>query len=182
MKHLHPFEEETVPSGTADTMWLYAFNMARQQISRGREMVREYQENGSTQHWMSDMAREYVDRALWIMLPFKMAIHDRTNQELKAARRRVEQCEARFILTSCSGETCEDCERPLWQHVVTTLARYCPRDGRPYWQLVRAILADTLACPHQFATPCVVCILIAREALAPIARENRSETAKPAGR
>jgi hypothetical protein len=65
---------------------------------------------------------------------------------------------------------------------VTTLARYCPRDGRPYWQLVRAILADTLACPHQFATPCGVCILIAREALAPIARENRSETAKPARR
>lgn len=74
-----------------------------------------------------------------VMVPFREAIAIRTLKEEDTARHRVSKCSARFLLTACSGETCHDCDMPLWVHVQTQLARYCPDAGRPYWQLVRAI-------------------------------------------
>ena len=95
-----------------------------------------------------------------IMAPFRWGIKYRTEQEMKSARRRVVQCEAHFQIVACGGETCEGCFQPFWQHILTTSARYCPMDGRPYWQLARAIFMSEGLTESEV-----------REAITPIARD-----------
>lgn len=54
--------------------------------------------------------------------------------------RRAIETDAHFLIVSCAGETCAACEWPLWCHVETTSARYCPTDGRPFWRMAMAVL------------------------------------------
>lgn len=65
------------------------------------------------------------------------------DQESEQAREMVQDGQAYFAPCSCAGETCYDCERPIWHHIrAGDDGLLCPF-GRRYWQLARAILMST---------------------------------------
>jgi hypothetical protein len=78
MKHLHPFEAETVPSGMADMLWSYAVAMAQQSLRNGVEVLREYESDDNKIPWVYDLGREMVSRSRLVMLPFLHGIEYRT--------------------------------------------------------------------------------------------------------
>lgn len=68
-------------------------------------------------------------------------IATRTQMEALEALLAVRNGDAAFLTPACAGETCGDCDRPLWHHIrVGGDQTYCPF-GRRFWQLARALQA-----------------------------------------
>lgn len=73
-------------------------------------------------------------------------IGDVVARETADAQGRAGAGTARFLEPACGGDTCDDCERPLWQHIgVFGRGVLCPF-GRAYWQHARALW--TPGCDH----------------------------------
>lgn len=78
-----------------------------------------------------------------IISPFLSAIRIRTRVEKADAAALVEAGAAWFAEPSCSGETCMDCDLPLWHHIyVGGEGLKCPF-GRRFWQIARALCERT---------------------------------------
>lgn len=77
-----------------------------------------------------------------IMTPYRAAFEARTEMESAMASSMARVGAVRFLTPSCSGETCKDCERPLWHHVVKWgTVTMCPF-GREFWSYARALTDD----------------------------------------
>lgn len=88
------------------------------------------------------LAREADRLMASVTCPLRLAIGHRTRQERVQAEATVRAGGAAFLEVACAGETCADCERPLWHHIRTTDALiHCPV-GREYWALARALVAN----------------------------------------
>lgn len=69
----------------------------------------------------------------------RWAISQRTLLEWRQAEATVRLGHAAFWSGSCAGETCMDCELPMWHHIIMTRGpALCPF-GREFWVLARAI-------------------------------------------
>lgn len=51
---------------------------------------------------------------------------------------------ARFAVDGCGHCSCDDCERPLWQHIVKADGDILCPFGREYWALARALMPSAL--------------------------------------
>lgn len=88
------------------------------------------------------LAQDWSRLASRQMHAFRSAVTVRTAIELEWARVVVESGHARFQIGACSDETCDDCDRPMWHHIlVADTMRLCPF-GRRYWTIARAIHDD----------------------------------------
>lgn len=90
-----------------------------------------------------DLAREYGTQMRYVTMPLRVAIRIRTDDESRMANLDVERGNAHFWVGSCADEACDDCDRPLWHHVVTISEGIICPFGRRFWSLARAILAKT---------------------------------------
>lgn len=77
-----------------------------------------------------------------IMTPYRASFEMRTEMERSQADAMVRVGAARFLAPACAGETCDDCDRPIWQHIQKWgTVSMCPF-GREYWALARAIFFE----------------------------------------
>lgn len=91
--------------------------------------------------WHIGQAGYARGRAMWVTLPLRTQIEQRTRTETTEARRLVNDGTARFMEPACGDETCGDCDLPLWQHIrIVGEQTLCPF-GRRYWQIARALLS-----------------------------------------
>jgi hypothetical protein len=88
--------------------------------------------------------RDYMGQARQIGWRIAKVIDGIVRQEIQQAEAEVATGQWRFLEVSCSGETCETCERPLWHHVQSVDAeRLCP-NSRRFWHVARALMQHHL--------------------------------------
>lgn len=74
--------------------------------------------------------------------PIQATIKDRTYRERERAADCVRGGHAKMYTTSCAGERCDECQRPMWTHVVLDDDLIlCPK-GRDWATLARAIYSE----------------------------------------
>lgn len=126
------------------SLWQNAVMMAKvtkrlhdESAKRVRELRADHQYTlsdvvwaGECQHYGGWKAAAYI---------MQQSIKERTRQEREQAAAVVKVGGARFLAPSCAGETCMDCERPIWQHILLDVGgELCPF-GREFWTFARAI-------------------------------------------
>src|SRR5678815_1680940 len=98
-RNVHPFEPGSVPEGTADEIFRYATFHAvtlkdAENDARSRYVPGDYSTHNNR---VFASMLEYKSHTYHLMYPFRYAFETRTYREAQTARRRVEQCEARFM-------------------------------------------------------------------------------------
>lgn len=88
-----------------------------------------------------DMAREMMTARMATVLPLREAIVERTIDERMTAEEAVRSNRVQMAPVVCSGETCGDCDYPIWWHVDLGGTYLCPL-GREYWTYLRAVFPE----------------------------------------
>lgn len=114
--------------------WLRSEQTAYQKRQREAYLAYDFNLGRATGLAAADMAqkRVYTIRAL------QAAINARTRNEEKVAQRAVDRGAAMMAPLTDSGETCGDCDYPVWWHLNIGGRRVCPL-GREYWVHLRAL-------------------------------------------
>jgi hypothetical protein len=88
----------------------------------------------------NEIAADRAQREAYaLMYPFRFCIELRTTRERMDAESTVTDRLAQFLSGPCAAETCDECARPMWQHIaILDGGTLCPF-GRTFWHLARAL-------------------------------------------
>lgn len=138
----------TVPADLPDGLTVQMFATTADIARQMKEIAADNRRSAATARslgflsidvYHTALARDWSARASDHMLQIALRFTVRSADEALQARHLVATGNARLLEVACAGETCQDCERPLWHHIVKlgTIV-LCPF-GREYWTLFRAI-------------------------------------------
>lgn len=121
--------------GAADLMTRAADAERHSYISRRPNGTVAYFQETSESKAIRMMARA-------IMTPYRASFEARSEIESAMAASMVRVGAVNFLSPACAGETCLDCERPLWHHIVKWgTVTMCPF-GREFWSYARALTTE----------------------------------------